>query len=101
MQTASGGECCPIPDKKLFEPTQNVGSLKAQISRHDRHFFAKTGNATPCGFNIGRVKSDNRVRCQPVASKLVGASQVWNAARRSGHSASIAAYQAVSRLRPL
>jgi hypothetical protein len=38
---------------------------------------------------------------QPWVSKLSGASHVSNALLKAGHSTSMAAYQAVSRLRPL
>ena len=48
----------------------------------------------------GRVKSPNRHFCWPSISKFSGANHVSNAARNAGHSPSIAANQAVSRLRP-
>ena len=49
----------------------------------------------------GAVSSDNRIRCWPAASKLLGSSQRSNARSSAGHSRSMAANQAVSRLRPL
>jgi carboxyl-terminal processing protease len=55
----------------------------------------------PRCLRIGPVSSESRVRCRPCSSKLPGASHASKAARKRGHSASMAAYQAVSRLRPL
>src|SRR5262249_50871063 len=57
--------------------------------------------AHPRCLRIGLVRSDSRLRCRPVLSKLSGANHVRKAWRRAGHSVSMAAYQAVSRLRPL
>ena len=51
--------------------------------------------------SIGAVKSVKRTRCLPPSSKFVESSQRKKASSRAGHSLSIAAYQAVSRLRPL
>ena len=55
----------------------------------------------PWFLRIVRVRSERRNRCLPWSSKLSGANQVRKAFSSSGHSASMAAYHAVSRLRPL
>ncbi len=48
-----------------------------------------------------RGRSCSRARCRPCRSKLAGSSQASKAARSRGHSSSVMANQAVSRLRPL
>jgi len=77
----SGGRSCPA----ARGPESATGAAPTQ----------------PRCLRIGRVKSDSRLRCRPSSSKLAGSSHARKACRSAGHSTSMAAYQAVSRLRPL
>ena len=70
----------------------NGGRLQSKPARASRQ---------PRRVSRGLVRSARRVRWRPWSSKLAGASQASNARRSAGHSGSMAAYHAVSRLRPL
>ncbi len=62
---------------------------------------AMSGWVYPRALSSGPVSAASDVRCCPSASKFSGASQRVNAASMAGHSLSMMAYQAVSRVRPL
>ena len=94
-----------IPPRRgvRVKPLANLMGFQRMVLISPGRFAADWGpvRCHPRLLRMGPVKSASRRRCTPVASKLDGSNYFTNTACNAGHSASMAANQAVSRLLPL